>query len=127
MKLYDLLEVCEDGCEIVVLDENYDVETYFYSGTGGDLWDEAMLRLAKLLDITNIKYTLAVEVNLSEIIENKIDELEKADLFIECDIDSIMDDIDNILAGNVSEKWLDRFVKVLEGEQDEQDKEQADM
>ena len=123
MKLYDLLEVCEDGCEIVVLDENYDVETYFYSGTGGDLWDEAMLRLAKLLDIVNIKYTLAVEVNLSEIIENKIDELEKADLFIECDIDSIMDDIDSILAGNVSEKWLDRFVKVLEGEQDEQDKE----
>ena len=123
MKLYDLLEVCEDGCEIVVLDENYDVETYFYSGTGGDLWDEAMLRLAKLLDIVNIKYTLAVEVNLSEIIKNKIEELKKADLFIECDIDSIMDDIDNILAGNVSEKWLDRFVKVLEGEQDEQDKE----
>ncbi len=116
MKLYDLLEVCEDGCEIVVLDENYDVETYFYSGTGGDLWDEAMLRLAKLLDIKEIKYTLAVEVNLSEIIENKIEELKKADLFIECDIDSIMDDIDNILAGNVSEKWLDRFVKVLEGE-----------
>lgn len=123
MKLYDLLEVCEDGCEIVVLDENYDTETYFYSGTGGDLWDEAMLRLAKLLDIIEIKYTLAVEVNLSEIIENKIEELKKADLFIECDIDSIMDDIDNILAGNVSEKWLDRFVKVLEGEQDEQDKE----
>lgn len=123
MKLYDLLEVCEDGCEIVVLDENYDVETYFYSGTGGDLWDEAMLRLAKLLDIVNIKYTLAVEVNLSEIIVNKIEELKKADLFIECDIDSIMDDIDNILAGNVSEKWLDRFVKVLEGEQDEQEKE----
>ena len=29
------------------------------------------------------------------------------------DIDSIMDDIDNILAGNVSENWMEQFVVVL--------------
>ena len=31
-------------------------------------------------------------------------------------IDAIMDDIDNILAGCVSEEWLTKFVEVLKGE-----------
>lgn len=118
MKLYDLMQVCEDGTEITVTDKDYYMESYFYSGAGGDLWDDAMERLAKLLDIIEIKNDFTVETNLSELIENKIDELEKADLFIECDIDAIMEDIENILAGNVTERWLDRFVKVLEGEQE---------
>ena len=116
MKLYDLMQVCEDGTEITVTDKDYDMECYFYSGSGGDLWDDSLNRLAKLLDIIEIKYNFVVVTNISELIEENIKALEKADLFIDCDIDSIMDDIDNILAGNVSEKWLDRFVKALEGE-----------
>lgn len=49
-------------------------------------------------------------VNLSEIIEMKLPELKKADLL---QANDKMDDIDSILAGNVSEKWLEKFVNVL--------------
>lgn len=114
MKLYDLMQVCEDGTEITVTDKDYDMECYFYSGSGGDLWEDSLNRLAKLLDIIEIKYNFSVVTNISELIEKNIKALEKAKLFIDCDIDSIMYDMDNILAGNVSEKWLVKFVDALE-------------
>ena len=50
---------------------------------------------------------------LNEIIENKLDSLDKTELFIRCDIDSIMDDIDNIFAGYVTESWMQKFVAAL--------------
>lgn len=71
-----------------------------------------MEKLSKLLTVDNIsKY--GVTVNLAEVIENNLKDLEKADLFIYCDIDDIMDDIESIIAGNVSEKWMERFVNTL--------------
>lgn len=115
MKLYDLMQVCEEGTEITVTDKDYYMECYFYSGTGGDDWDDSLLELAKLLDIIEIKYNFAVVTNMSELIENNINALEKSDLFKECDVDSIMEDMDNILAGYVSERWMQNFVKVLKG------------
>ena len=39
--------------------------------------------------------------------------LKKADLFIKCNINAIMDCIDSVLAGNVSENWLEEFVEEL--------------
>ena len=116
MKLYDLMQVCEDGTEITVTDKDYYMECYFYSGTGGDVWDDSLIELAKMLDIIEIKSNFAVVTNMSEMIENNIYALEKSDLFKECDVDSIMEDMDNILAGYVSESWLEKFVKVLKGE-----------
>lgn len=112
MKLYDYISLMPDGEELTVWDKDYDMETYFYGGKPEDKWDKAMSDLSKLLTVVEIK-NYGVTVNLSEIIENKIDKLDKANLFIECDIDSIMDDIDNILAGNVSEEWMEQFVAAL--------------
>jgi hypothetical protein len=113
MKLYDYLNLMEDGEELTVWDTDYDIETYFYSGNDTeDSWDSSMEELSKLLTIKKI-HTTGVEVNLSNVIEGKIAELEKANLFHYCNIESIMSDIDNILAGNVSEKWLEKFVEVL--------------
>lgn len=114
MKLFDYLRLTEDGEEVTVHDKDYDIETYFYKkeNGGNDLWSESMENLSKLMNITKIKNN-SVEVNLSDIIENKISELKKSDLFFNCDIDSIMDDIENILSGNVSEKWLEKFVIIL--------------
>ena len=112
MTLYDYLNLMSEGEELTVWDKDYDMETYFYGGKPDDAWDKAMSDLSKLLTITEIRNG-GVIVNLSEIIENKLDSLEKTDLFIRCDIDSIMDDIDNILAGNVSENWMERFVAAL--------------
>ena len=112
MTLYDYLELMPEGEELTVWDKDYAMETYFYGGKPDDKWDKAMSDLSKLLTIEEIRNN-GVTVNLSEIIENKLENLNKADLFIKCDIDSIMDDIDNILAGNVSENWMEQFVSVL--------------
>ena len=112
MKLYEYLDLMPEGEELTVWDKDYDMETYFYGGKPDDKWDKAMSDLSKLLTIEEIKND-GVTVNLSDIIESKIDKLDKANLFIECDIDSIMDDIDNILAGNVSEEWMEEFVVAL--------------
>ena len=117
MKLHDILINTDE--EITVWDKNYDIEIYFY-GIGYvtdvdgtiDRWDKALLSLSKLVEVVESSdngYT----VNLSEVIENKLNELEVADLFFDCNIDAIMDDMMNILAGNVSEEWLEKFVAVL--------------
>ena len=112
MTLYDYLNLMPEGEELTVWDKDYDMETYFYGGKPDDKWDKAMSDLSKLLTIEEIRNN-GVTVNLSEMIENKLENLDKADLFIRCDIDSIMDNIDNILAGNVSENWMEQFVAAL--------------
>lgn len=42
-----------------------------------------------------------------------MDKLEKSDLFTDCDIDIIMAEIESDIAGNVSEKWMQKFVSAL--------------
>ena len=116
MTLYEYLEQTTDW-EVTVLDKDYDIETYFYKTDGKDRWDKAMNDLAKLLTISRFGKEGLV-VNLAEVIESKIPELKKADLFIKCKIEPIMNDIDNILAGNVSEDWLEKFVEVLSRKED---------
>ena len=116
--LYDYLKSCEVGTEVTVWDKDYDIESYFYSEDETenlDSWDNSMMELAKLLKVEE-QYNNGVVVNLAEVIENKLEDLDKADLFIECDIDSIMDDIMSILSGYVSENWLKKFVEVLKTE-----------
>ncbi len=113
MKLYDYLKLMPENEELTVWDKDYDTEFYFYRYVDEeDRWETALSNLAKLLDITEIEHN-GVIVNLSEIIEENMPKLKAADLFIRCDIDSIMEDIESILAGNVSETWLEKFVEVL--------------
>ena len=112
MKLYEYLSLMPEGEELTVWDQDYDMETYFYGGEPYNKWDKAMSDLSKLLTIEDIKNN-DVTVNLSEIIENKLENLNKAHLFTECDIDSIMGDIENILAGSVNENWMEQFVAAL--------------
>ena len=111
MTLYEYLEQTTDW-EVTVWDKDYDIETYFYKTNGKDKWDKAMNDLAKLLTISMFSKDGLV-VNLTEVIEKKIPQLKDANLFIVCKIEPIMCDIDRILAGNVSENWLERFVEVL--------------
>ena len=114
MTLYEYLEQTTDW-EVTVWDKDYDIETYFYKTDGKDRWDKAMNDLTKLLTISRFSKDGLV-VNLAEVIEKKIPQLEKADLFIKCKIEPIMYDIDNILAGCVSEGWLEKFVEALSKE-----------
>ena len=111
MTLYEYLQQTTDW-EVTVWDKDYDIETYFYKTAGRDKWDKAMNELAKLLTISRFSRD-GLTVNLYEVIEKKLPQLEKADLFKVCKIDWIMNDLDSILAGNVSESWLEKFVEVL--------------
>ena len=112
MKLYDYISLMPDGEELTVWDKDYDMETYFYGGKPDDKWDKAISDLSKLLTITEIR-TGGVIVNLSEVIENNMDKLEKADLFTDYDIDIIMAEMERDIAGNVSESWMQKFVAAL--------------
>lgn len=116
MTLYEYLEQTTDW-EVTVWDKDYDIETYFYKTDGKDRWDKAMNDLAKLLTISRFSKDGLV-VNLAEVIEKKIPQLKEADLFIVCKIDPIMNDIDNVLAGCVSESWLEKFVEALSRKED---------
>lgn len=115
MKLYDYMKLVEDDIEITVFDTEYDIETYFYSDFSPvkDSWENSMERLSKLLTIKKI-LSAGVMVNLSKIIENKLEKLKKASLFYECETDFIMNGIESILSGNVSEYWMEKFIEVLE-------------
>lgn len=112
MKLYDYLITLEEGIELTVWDKEYDIESYFYNDESDDDWQTSMLELAKLLKVTEVKER-GVIVNLSDVIENKLDELKKAELFRRCTVDSIMDSMEGILSGYVSEEWMKEFVDIL--------------
>lgn len=113
MTLYEYIKSAPDGEEIAVHDQDYDMESYFYNDdVDGDVWQEDMLKLARLLTVIESDGN-HVTVNFSNLIIKKLDKLEAANLFIRCNTNAIMNDIDNILAGYVSEEWLTRFVKVL--------------
>ena len=113
MTLYDYLSLMEEGYELTVWDKDYDIESYFYNVIDAeDLWDNSMIELSKLLNVEEI-HNNGVIVNLSKVIENHLEDLSKANLFIKCDIDLIMDDIERIISGYVSEEWMETFVNVL--------------
>lgn len=112
MKLYDYLTILEEGTELTVWDVDYDTESYFYNDEADDDWQTSMLELAKLLDVTEVKER-GVIVNLSEVIEKKLNELKEADLFLRCTTNRIMGSMEGILAGGVSEEWFKEFVDVL--------------
>lgn len=113
MTLYEYLSLVEQGNEITVWDKEYDVEMYFYSGMDeDDEWDKQISELSKLLTIVTIHPT-GVTVNYSEVIEKHLADLDKADLFHKCDIDSIMNSINAIMSGYVSEDWMKKFVDTL--------------
>ena len=114
MTLYDYLKLMPEGEELTVWDIDYDIEVYFYGGKPADTWSKAISDLSKLLTIKEIR-NAGVTVNLSNIIEKKIDKLEEAEMFYKCNIDIIMDCISDTIAGNVSEAWMEEFVNILKG------------
>ena len=77
MTLYDYLKLMPEGEELTVWDIDYDIEVYFYGGKPADTWSKAISDLSKLLTIKEIR-NAGVAVNLSNIIEKKIDKLEEA-------------------------------------------------
>ena len=119
MTLLEYIKTRSAGEEIAVHDKNYEMESYFYNDKPEDKWDKAMLKIASVLDVVEIEkrdgffYVKGVTVNLSELIEKKLDKLKEAELFITPTVNAIMHDMMNILSGYVSEDWLMDFANVL--------------
>lgn len=113
MRLYDYIKQSEDW-ENTVFDEDYDIEVYFYKNDDEELdsWDKSMEKLSKLLTVSNVSKH-GVTVNLSKVIESKMENIGKVGLFRVVDIDLIMDNIEAIISGNVSEDWMEDFVRAL--------------
>ena len=112
MKLYDYMKLREKGAEVTVIDKDYDVEVYFYADKPEDDWNKTMEDLSKLLTITTITNNY-VEVDFSGLISLKMDNIKKADLFTSYNIEEIMESLNPIISGNVSEEWMIRFVEAL--------------
>ena len=113
MTLYEYLKSRESGVEITVYDKEYDMESYFYNDKPDDDWGKAMEDLAKLVTVTNVDVDNIVEVNFSELIEKKLDNIKKTGLFIKDDVDAIMGCLHEILSGYASETLLRKFVEAL--------------
>lgn len=114
MTLYEYIKQTEEGTEVTVWDEVYDMESYFYNDEDPeDRWQTAMLNLAKKLDVVGI-HKPGVEINLLEVIQRNINRLKETDLFRKCTVNAIMNDMTAILSGNVSEEWMEEFVNTLE-------------
>lgn len=111
MTLGEYIRQTDYGSEITVWDKDYDIEVYF-DNYGDDAWANAMMAFADKLDIVKFGND-GVVVNMSDVIERNIDNPKFKDLFIRVSVDDIMDDIENILAGYVSEEWLVEFVDCL--------------
>ena len=115
MTLYDYIKKSHDW-EVTVWDDDYDVEVYFYKPddyNNLDLWDKSMVELSKLLIISEFNGN-GVSVNLSSLIEKHLTALKEKEIFgFTYTIDEIMDIINPILSGNVSEEWMWDFVNVL--------------
>jgi hypothetical protein len=115
MTLYDYIKKSTDW-EITVWDDVYDVEVYFYKPDDYknlDLWDKSMVELSKLLEVFAISKS-GITVKLSKLIETHINKINSNDLFIsKMNVDDIMDCMNSIISGNVSENWMSKFVNIL--------------
>lgn len=119
--LYEYMMKHPDEYEFTVFDTNYDIETYFYNPSDPeepDEWETAILELAKLLPINN-----SVEPDIDEIIIDlgqlimcHLEAIKKTDLFNTTNIDDIIESMPSILAGNVCQEWMDKFINILKAD-----------
>lgn len=111
MKLIEIIECMDKDDEIVVYDKDYDVEVYFNNDSETN-WGKYMLEIASILDVTDVLAN-GYEVNLSDVIGSRIENIKESGLFIDNSVDSIMEDIVSIFDGDVSDIWMYKFVMTL--------------
>lgn len=112
MTLCSYMMLVREDEEITIWDSEYDMESYFYGGKPDDKWSEEIKNLSKKLSVKEIRKN-GVVVNLSKVIERSLNEIQKTDLFKQNDLDNIMNSMESVLSGGVSEYWLEDFVKCL--------------
>lgn len=105
----------DEGSETFVRDSVYDTCTYFYNDVPDpdSMWDMSIDELMKQFNVVENPTQNDVICNISEVLEKHIKQFKKKDLFINYDIDDIMDSWDNAVSGYVSDKWMQKFVECL--------------
>lgn len=113
MTLYEYLKSKPSETEIIVCDREYEMAVYFYSNEPKNEWDIAIEDLSKMVSITKIINDYTVEVNFSELIEQKLDNIKKTGLFRWYTINHIMGCLSDMIFGCTSEEFLVKFVEAL--------------
>ena len=117
MTLYNFINKYSYGIdELTVWDVDYDIAIYFDTSIlePNDSWDRSMAILAKKLTVKEVRMDRGgVVVNLSQLIERNLNKPVMTQLFNRVNIEAIMYDMTNIMAGYVGEKWMETFVNSL--------------
>ena len=112
--LYDYLLHCESDEEITVWDTDWDMETYFYTPLNEeDDFHKAMKIVSQCVDVCEIRKN-GVEVNFYDVIKKSRNALIAGGFYRENqDADDMMEDVDKILAGNLSEEDTLKWAEII--------------
>lgn len=116
MTLYEFVRRHPDIDELTVWDKDYDIEFYMYYDMvkPTNKWDSYMAAFAKKLTVVQEKWGSGVVVNLTKVIRKNMRAGTIEHLFGDgVDEEYIICNMPSILAGNVSEAWLGKFVSSL--------------
>lgn len=123
MTLYEFMKTY-DGWELTCWDKEIDVEFYFYNDdeaeAQNDVFDNAMLRLSKLLEVVEVVegepgMREGVVVDMYGLIDKHLAAMKAAHIIGKhADTADVVEDMEMILAGNLTEEDFDEFVSALE-------------
>ena len=123
MTLYEFMKTY-DSWELTCWDKEIDVEFYFYNNdeaeAENDPWDYAMMRLSKLLEVVEVVegepgMREGVVVDMYRLIDKHLAAMKAAHIIGKhADTADVVEDMEMILAGNLTEEDFDEFVSALE-------------
>lgn len=108
-----LIEVLKKDEEFTCWDTDYDMEFYMeLLDDSEDSYNKSMMALARCVDVADISPN-GLTLKVTELIEYNLQFDDFKELFIDPDIDAVMDDWDNIMAGYASESWYGKFAELI--------------
>lgn len=108
-----LIEILKKDQEFTCWDTDYDMEFYMeLLDDTEDLYNKGMMAFARCVEVADISPS-GVTLKVTELIEHNLQDENFKKLFVDPDIDAVMDDWDNIMAGYASERWYGKFAELV--------------
>lgn len=108
-----LIELLKDGQEFTCCDTDYDMEFYMEKLEENDNYNKAMMAFARCVDVDDISPNRLI-LKVTELIERNLERDEFKKLFIDPDIDAVMEDWDSIMAGYAGINWYGKFADLVQ-------------
>lgn len=108
-----LIEILKKDEEFTCWDTDYDMEFYMELLEEDDEYNKAMMTFARCVDIDDVRPD-GLTLKVTELIEKNLKRKEFRDLFIDPDIDAVMEDWHAIMSGYASISWYKEFANILE-------------